>query len=214
MNYSFISVNAFTSSQTIEHPQYTDNFNTLEQADKLNLEVLPHYPESKVMALIYTNLDSNKSYFRGYYTVLDPIAGIIINNTHRGYNFYSKFIDFLTWVKVHGNRYLTERISVPNIVGVLSKRKITDWVNYRREEYNIFLNEDNKIDLKVKAFYKSIEGHSFFFWNVNGQNPLCKNGEIKKNGIEYSFSVDSSGYINQEIKVRDRSFETFLKLTK
>lgn len=126
------------------------------------------------------------------------------------YSFYlnkkNPYVEFYTQEEV------CKTLKKPQEVGVLTEKKISDWVKYlteaheqlkkiseeRVENVDKFLNKMKKMGVKINNGY---------------DNRLS--GEIVKNGLKFSFEIGESGYISKKIDVHystGNDEDTFLKL--
>ena len=100
----------------------------------------------------------------------------------------------------------------PNKVGVLSAKKISDWVEYLSKGHDVLVKESAIRGAKVDAFLvriNKIKGVRF------GDDSMS--GEIIRNGLVLKFEISNCGYISQKIKVRytiENNLDSFLKLSK
>lgn len=101
-----------------------------------------------------------------------------------------------------------KKLTEPNQIGVLTTKKIMDWIKYYEQLYANLEAIDNKNNNQEAEFLASLKGHNVKFYN-NG-----KSGEIIKNGIKFSFKIEPT-YISQTIEVHyecKSNLDTFLKL--
>jgi hypothetical protein len=101
-----------------------------------------------------------------------------------------------------------EKLTKPNLIGVLTAKKVNDWLNYYKELYTALkvINEANSD--KVGAFLKSLEGLPVV-WHGD------KKGTIERGGMLFTFHINAT-YINTSIEVHYRTgsdLQSFLKLT-
>lgn len=94
----------------------------------------------------------------------------------------------------------------PNVMGVLSAKKVQEWVKYYETKCKRLAALEGANVKKISDFKASLKGLSVK-WNENG-------GEIIRNGLKYTFSIDR-GYISQGIKLDyvDDNLKTFLELS-
>lgn len=103
---------------------------------------------------------------------------------------------------------LIKHIQKPNNVKVLSVKKVTDWLNYLIECKTILDNKEQEISLKIANFKEQVS-------KLPHEVKYDNSGYIVKNGLEYSYNIFDSGYIEQKIRVRgNQDLESFLILTK
>lgn len=97
----------------------------------------------------------------------------------------------------------------PKNIGVLTTKKINDWMEYLQEVYLECKKENDKKTSVISNFLKSIEKENVKWWNDH------KHGEIIKNGIKFTFKIED-GYVNQKIEIYydvDSTIENFRKLS-
>ena len=95
------------------------------------------------------------------------------------------------------SRYDIERISdkyaKPCNMGVFTAKKINDWINYYTSIYNEIEADDTRKAQEIADFLKSIEKE-----RVRWRNEAHTAGEIRRNGLCFSFSIET-GYISQNM---------------
>lgn len=135
----------------------------------------------------------------------------------RGKDYNKRYVFFLVhelpYVGYETQRVASENLVKPQKVGVLSKKKILDWVGYLAQTY-IALEEISKERVaKVEKFIKKMKEAKA---EIKEENGLYR-GWIKRNGIEYKFEIGKEGYIAENIeldcKYTDKPYETFLKIS-
>lgn len=102
-----------------------------------------------------------------------------------------------------------KKLVEPKNIGVLTTKKIADWINYYEQLYMALEAINGGNDDRKAKFLASLKGLGVQFWN-DGQK-----GEVIKNGIKFSFQIEPT-YIRQTIEVHyecESNLETFLKLS-
>jgi hypothetical protein len=102
-----------------------------------------------------------------------------------------------------------KKLVEPKNIGVLTTKKINDWMNYYEQLYKALEVINGGNDDKKAKFLASLKGLDVKFWN-DGQN-----GEVIKNGIKFSFKIEPT-YIQQTIEVHyecPSTLEAFLQLS-
>lgn len=157
------------------------------------------------------SVQDGKTYFEHVYILLEH-AGLIIQvkyDKHRkkwlihSPDSYYKNLSRWDVTKVH------EQFTKPNQIGVLTTKKIQDWVSYYESIHTELIRLDAQKYDKVSEFLKSLEGLEVK-WSNNQ-----KTGSIVKNGIEFTFSIDE-GNISKKLELRysvPSSIESFKKLS-
>lgn len=145
--------------------------------------------------------------------VVDGEAEISINKWRNGskkhhYVIYCPSIDNLKNVSRYALREIMAKMTEPNRIGVLNKKKIQAWVDYYMEVYAKAKAISEQNTDEKDAFLKSIEGLPVRWWN-NG-----KQGEIVMNGLKFEFSLTES-YVSKRIEVHytaNSELSTFLAM--
>jgi hypothetical protein len=117
---------------------------------------------------------------------------------------YLNFKNLSNWDR----REIRDGIEAPNKIGVLSTKKIQDWILYHEKVYNGIKEISENNTAKIDDFLKSIEPLPFTY--RDGKN----RGEIVKNNIAFGYSI-SEGRINKKIWLIDTpaTIKNFLKLS-
>jgi len=198
-----------SDSNAIKTSDY--NKKEIDKANKLAKEVSEFYP-CKVY-IEYSSEGSNKYFEYVFVQLSHPTLKIEIrkDSLHGNDKFriISKSINELKNVSYYDIERIKLNIEAPKNIGVLTAKKITDWINYHEKIYNqAKIINDNNLS-KKEAFLKSIEGLDVTWIEKD------KNGYIVKNGIEFTFIISDSN-INTDIKFNYKvtsSLENFLKLS-
>lgn len=104
---------------------------------------------------------------------------------------------------------IIKSFKAPKNIGVLSTKKIQEWISYVQNIYLAIksLNEQNSE--KINKFLETIKSEDVI-WIENN-----KQGKIVKNGLVYTFSI-IDGYIYENIEIHysiPKNFETFKMLS-
>lgn len=155
----------------------------------------------------------------GYETINMVDAPISVNH-HNYQNHYSFYLNYkLPFVNWDAEKQIAEKYTKPNNVGVLSKSKISAWVDYLTKIYIELVDLSNKRSAKVDAFVKEainagipVKQSTREYGNKNDYS-----GRVVKNGISYEVEISGdNGYISQKIEKNysvDNSLEAFLQLS-
>ena len=105
-------------------------------------------------------------------------------------------------------RDIMDKIQGPNRIGVLSTKKIQDWILYHRNIYNAVKQLSESNTAKIDDFLKSIEPLPFNYSNGKFR------GEIVKNNIKFSYRI-SEGCIYKSLELisTPATIKNFLKLS-
>ena len=180
----------------------------IESDEKLAVEISKFYP---AYILIDISEYDNKRHYEssGVYMDYNGLK-FSINRYSKQYRIYCIDLENLKNVNYHDKASVKSSIaSEPNNIGVLTTKKIMQWLEYYEKFHNTLKELNNKNSNKIASFYKSIEHLPFKYGNGK------KTGYIVKNGIEYSFEV-SENHISERIRLHysaPNSIETFLKLS-
>lgn len=90
---------------------------------------------------------------------------------------------------------ITKKYDKPCNMGVFTAKKVNDWINYHTAIYNEVAAKEAENTQKITAFLKEIEKET-----ISWRNAEHTNGEIRRNGLIFSFSIDK-GYISKEMKL-------------
>lgn len=126
------------------------------------------------------------------------------------YSFY--LTEKLPYIEFYTQENIFKTIKKPQEVGVLTEKKITDWVDYLTKGY---YELKQLSDTRVKSVAEFLAKMEQLGATINNDYRDKKSGSIVKNGLEFSFEIGDSGYISKKIEVyysTDRSEDTFLKL--
>ena len=133
------------------------------------------------------------------YVSLKGLIPIYVN--HRD---YTKRYRFSLWVNLpfvngyHDQSRHEENNKEPQGVGVLSKTKVINWVEYLIKEYEYLVELSKERTIKINAFLAEIE-------KLNGDKRIDTDyyhGTITKNGIEFHYEIGDTGYISKSLKLR------------
>jgi hypothetical protein len=98
----------------------------------------------------------------------------------------------------------------PKNIGVLSAKKIDDWIKYHEGMYYFMQTTSNVKQQEIDSFYESIKFYDFRYRDDK------KSGSFERGGLEYSFIINDNGYIQESIKVAykvNTIFSNFVKLS-
>lgn len=100
---------------------------------------------------------------------------------------------------------------IPNKIGKPTDNKLQEWVDYLKNEIKEREDYYNSVQSKIETFLKSLKPFEVKWYNNNTR------GEIVKNGIKYSFSIDyGSGGVFQKIGICytvKENLSSFVKLS-
>ncbi len=135
------------------------------------IERIQHYLKSDICKIQIRKVNQHNKY---YYLI---------------YN-YSDFPTLTTSEKEQIKRSLTE----PQNVGIMTTKKLTKWVEYTEKKFLLYQEQENQNQSKILNFYNSLKDEKVYYWEGK------KRGEIRKNGLVFSFEISNS-YISTKVVV-------------
>jgi len=180
-----------------------------ESTEKLAKEVSEFYPATIVFD-VYEH-EGKKHYNNMLIQLENDLCPLYIwyYNYRKRYSVFCPAISSFENVEGSTATRLLNEIDAPVTMGKLSTKKITDWINYYNLGYSKAVELDKANKAKKDAFLKSLEGENVR-WIKDG-----KNGEIVKNGIEFSFCIQTE-YVTKKIQIYyevPNSLESFKALS-
>ena len=134
---------------------------------------------------------------------------IRFSSQDKKYHFYCEDIKELKNITYDTQVSVKKTLVEPQQVGVLTTKKIQNWVDYYTNLYDALrVVNDFNYD-RIQVFLKSIEGLNVV-WSHDK-----KSGSVLKNGIEYTFQI-SELYVSERIKLHynvNSTLENFLALS-
>lgn len=190
------------------------NLKGIESEERVLSDVLKFYPLATIEHIF--ELEENYHY---QYSIIYLVKNADLHITIKFDKYRKKYFvgrQFPTFVNITHNtiqqaaqnlaaRYLSE----PNQMGVLSSKKIQDWIEYYTSIFEALQVENDKNKKKIEDFLDSIKDLPVTWYRGN------KSGSLVKNGIEWSFTIEET-YVSTSIKLHytvDSSLETFLALS-
>lgn len=181
------------------------DFETLES---LVIEVFKYFP-AKIMVRLDEH-EGKKYYQYGEVRLLHPDIHMSVK-----YDQYRKKYHITADMREHFQNITTDTVNSvksdlnkPNEIGVLSAKKILEWVHYYEAIYSRIFRKDQENGSAKAAFLKSIEGLPVK-WSHDK-----KQGSIVKNGVEFSFTIGDT-YVSKKLELHysvDASLESFKAL--
>ena len=160
--------NQFYPSYFLVNGGYYENS---EKEQVFFIERIQHYLKSDICKIQIRKVNQHNKY---YYLI---------------YN-YSDFPTLTTSEKEQIKRSLTE----PQNVGVMTTKKLTNWVKYTEKKFLLYQEQENQNQSKILNFYNSLKDEKVYYWEDK------KRGEIRKNGLIFSFEISNS-YISTKVVV-------------
>jgi len=164
-----------------------------EKIEQRAVEVNKFYP-AKIMVCV----DDSEGLHFNYAEVRLEHPDIVITIRYDEYrkkyevgaNIESHFKN-VTWDTVLG---IKRSLHKPNQIGVLSAKKITEWVNYYEAIYSQAFRIDQQNGNEKERFLLSLKGLPVK-WNADK-----KGGTIIKNGITFTFSIGAT-YVTKKMEI-------------
>jgi hypothetical protein len=119
---------------------------------------------------------------------------ITFDTYRKKYSIFAIF-DHYENISSYFRRDTEEKAEQPQKIGVLTAKKISNWVNYYEGIDIIYKAENNKRADKVQVFRNSLIGLPVKWNNANN------GGYMDKNGLEYSFTIETDGHITEKIRI-------------
>lgn len=107
-------------------------------------------------------------------------------------------------------------VKEPQLIGVLTEKKISNWVNYYtlvRNEIDKILQEKEKAILDFKESIKDFtaeNGYKVTFHPKKEYND-SERGYFEKNGIQFFYEIQSNGFINQKLNLVGGYSDNYVK---
>lgn len=169
--------------------------NTLQQAKEENEHINKFHPCETFVSVSKRDNDYWLEHYLHY--LKNDVCPIRINydRFRKKYHFYYD-CDFEN-ISSYTISEIQKKYEAPKKVGVLTTKKIQDWIKYNQNIYLDVKSESEKHTDNIESFLESIKGENVRFFNDG------KSGEIVKNGIKYSFKIEN-GYVSEKIEIHYR----------
>ena len=198
------------------------NYTTLENAKLLGLEWneyetkqmdeqindLKNFTEiCKLVPLVYYSEYEGKNHFQ-HITVFVEYKGILLR-PYKNYN-ESTFIFFLAGsIRLQG---FGHNLVQPNKVGKATTKKMDEWLHYLQQIEALKMAKMSERENKKTEFLNKIKNSGL---KVSHQSNDGKRGYIETENFDFSFEIQSDGYIQQKITLRcGNTIDDFLKLVR
>ncbi len=180
------------------------NKNDIERATKILNEVKPYYD----CFLVYEVHPDNYFQYVEVFLKHDSLdMRINFTSYDKRFNVWCKNLDQFSNLTKWDVKNLCSSLIEPNNMKKLTTNKIKEWVQYYEKMYAIAEPVNEEYRILEELFKEKLKGFEIH-WDDE------TSGEIRKNGIEYSFQINKT-YIQQNISISedvDGSIETFEKL--
>jgi hypothetical protein len=180
-----------------------------EKTEALCVEVFKFHP-AKIMVCL-DEYDGQTSFHSAEVRLLH--ADIEITVRHDEYRKKYHIIANMERNFKNINHYTIEEVKKdlnrPNDIGVLSSKKILEWINYYEAIYSRLYRKDKENGSEKDLFLKSLDGLPVE-WSKDK-----KQGWIVRNGIKFSFTIGET-YVSEKMEIDysvSTSIATFKKLS-
>lgn len=181
----------------------------VEETIELSKKVSKFYPCKPIFSV--SEYD-DKTHFEHGKVKLQHISKLDFTINYQEYQKkYYIFCDEIRKLKnidSHTQKAARKKLTDPNKIGVLTTKKINDWINYYIKLYNALKQIDQENNNEKDRFLKSIENLPVQWYNNN------KSGEVLINRVRLTFTIDET-YINKKIEINysvNNTVGDFLKL--
>ena len=148
----------------------------------------------------------NEKYYFEHVNILIKFKGILLTPA-KPYN--ENMYRFFLLNSIFVREFKTVSIE-PKRVGVPNEKKLNDWLQYLLECESEKLREEKIREEKKQAFILKIEASGQkIVWNNNKTG-----GRIDSEIVDYSFTINETGYISEKINLRRNDLNSFLTLIK
>lgn len=177
--------------------------NKLQEAKEQHEKINKFYPCETICVFTQTDSKYFFEYVRHY--LINDVCNILINYDNYSKKYYIHYNENFENLSSYLIKNITKNFKAPKKIGVLSTKKIKDWIEYNQNVYLALKAENDKRSDEITNFLNSIKGENIHWIEHN------KSGEIIKNGIVFTFKIEN-GYITQDIRIHynvPKTFEAF-----
>lgn len=138
---------------------------------------------------------------------------ISFDDYRKKYNIFAHFDRLYLNVDHYQRREIEKQVTSPKNIGVLTTKKILEWLKYYETINELLKAKNNENSSKIDQFKKRLLGLTLpVQWYRNGNAGYI---DDKEKGITYSFEILESGYIKEDIRItKSNNLDTFLNLIK
>ena len=190
-----------------------DGFNVdvrnVNECIELQKEVAKFYP-CEVM-LMFNHYDNKEHFEHSIVQLKNDLCSISINKNWDGkkYRIGTNDDQHLNNISGYVRSNIRDSFEAPNNIGVLSNKKIQQWIDYINQYVTEIRNKDKENSDKIALFLESIKDEPVKWYAEN------KRGAIIKNGLRYEFNIDN-GNIDEKISLEyfgGQNLELFKQLS-
>jgi len=149
---------------------------------------------------------------------------VIIDGKYGAAKYYTGHINFFEYPfkkynNIDGDKkgQIVEKFTAHlNKMKVLSAKKVNEQLK-AIDNYTLELERlEYEYSLNISNFIKSVQNEKNLVWHYNYDKTKKISGKIERNGLVFSFSFGTNGYIKQNIKIHyaiNENLDTFKKLS-
>jgi len=154
----------------------------------------------------------------------DDDSFVIIDGKYRVMKDYTGHINFFKYpfkkynnIDSYKKNQIVEKFTANlNKMKVLSVKKVNERLR-AIDGYILELEQlEHEYSLNIDNFIKSVQNEKNLIWHYDYDKIKKIGGKIERNGLTFSFSFDTNGYIKQNIEIHystDENLDTFKKLS-
>lgn len=203
------------NQQTFDGLTFTNKDRHLQEAVRQESELLKalreFVPEAELCYRISYDENGCKNYCHGVFTCFrrDGILFFVRKQTYPKTNYLISF-DWSNLKYADNGSYhkAFQHLNRPKHIGVFSRRKIDDWVNYFTEGYRNMEGIDRENEQRIGLFRKRLKELPEIIWSSDNK------GSIERNGLTYWFEIHPT-YNYEQIRLDSRlqTLDDFLALS-
>ena len=175
---------------------------------ELQKEVVKFYPCEVV--LMFNHYDNKEHFEHSIVQLKNDLCAISINKNWDGKKYHIGTNDYVANnLNSYQKNDIIKSFEAPNNIGVLSNKKIQQWIDYINQHVTEIRNKDKENSNKIVLFLESIKDEPVKWYAEN------KRGAIYKNGLRYEFNIDA-GNIDEKISLEyfgGQNLELFKQLS-
>ena len=203
------------NQQTFDGLTFTNKDRHLQEAVRQESELLKalreFVPEAELCYRISYDENGCKNYCHGVFTCFrrDGILFFVRKQTYPKTNYLISF-DWSNLKYADNGSYhkAFQHLNRPKHIGVFSRRKIDDWVNYFTEGYRNMEGIDRENEQRIGLFRKRLKELPEIIWSSDNK------GSIERNGLTYSFEIHPTyNYEPSRLDSRLQTLDDFLALS-
>lgn len=189
-----------------------DGFNVdvrnVNECIELQKEVVKFYP-CEVM-LMFKHYDNKEHFEYSIVQLKNDLCSISINKNWDGKKYHIGTNDYVANnLSGYQRNDIIKSFKAPNNIGVLSTKKIQQWIDYINQYVTEIRRKDKENSDEIALFLESIKDEPVKWYAEN------KRGAIIKNGLRYEFKIED-GYIDEKISLEyfgGQNLELFKQLS-